>query len=74
MSQDRAKSDKVKITHEFLGLMLGVRRASVTDVLKPLHERGWIESHRGEISILNRIGLESGSCECYRVIKRHHAM
>jgi Mn-dependent DtxR family transcriptional regulator len=48
--------------------MLGVRRASVTDVLRPLQERGWIQSNRGEITILDRKGLESGSCECYRVI------
>jgi CRP-like cAMP-binding protein len=73
MSQDRSRSDKVSITHEFLSLMLGVRRASVTEVLKPLHERGWIESHRGEISIVDRAALEAGSCECYQVIKRHQS-
>jgi CRP-like cAMP-binding protein len=68
MSQDRAESDKVPLTHEFLGLMLGARRASVTDVLRPLQDRGWIQSKRGEITILDRKGLESGSCECYRII------
>jgi CRP-like cAMP-binding protein len=68
MSQDRINGDVVPLTHEFLGLMLGVRRASVTEVLRPLQDRGWIQSHRGEITILNRKGLESGSCECYRVI------
>jgi CRP-like cAMP-binding protein len=68
MSQDRVESNKIGITHEFLGLMLGVRRASVTDVLRPLQERGWIQSNRGEITILDRKALESGSCECYRVI------
>ena len=68
MSNDRSQSDKVSLTHEFLGLMLGVRRASVSDVLGPLQDRGWIRSNRGEITILDRKGLESGSCECYRVI------
>jgi CRP-like cAMP-binding protein len=68
MSQDRINGDDVPLTHEFLALMLGVRRASVTDVLKPLHDRGWIESTRGKILIVDREGLESGSCECYRVI------
>ncbi len=68
MSQDRINGDDVPLTHEFLGLMLGVRRASVTDVLHPLQERGWIRSNRGTISILDRKGLESGSCECYAVI------
>jgi CRP-like cAMP-binding protein len=69
MSQDRSESSEVHLTHEFLGLMLGVRRASVTDVLRPLQERGWIQSQRGEIKILDRAGLESGSCECYRIIR-----
>jgi CRP-like cAMP-binding protein len=72
MSQDRAESDVVPLTHEFLGLMLGVRRASVTEVLRPLQERGWIQSKRGEIAILDRKGLETGSCECYRIITNHY--
>ena len=68
MSQDRMDSDTIALTHEFLGLMLGVRRASVSEVLRPLQDRGWIESKRGEITILDRKGLESGTCECYRII------
>jgi CRP-like cAMP-binding protein len=68
MSQDRVNSGKLELTHEFLGLMLGVRRASVTDVLRPVQDRGWIESKRGQINILDRAGLESGTCECYRII------
>jgi CRP-like cAMP-binding protein len=72
MSLDRAESDTVPLTHEFLGLMLGVRRASVSEVLRPLQVRGWLESNRGEITINDRKGLESGSCECYRIISDHH--
>jgi CRP-like cAMP-binding protein len=68
MSRDRVDSDVVGLTHEFLGLMLGVRRASVTEVLRPLQDRGLIRSKRGEITILDRAGLEAGSCECYRII------
>jgi CRP-like cAMP-binding protein len=68
MSQDRVNADTFPLTHEFLAIMLGVRRASVTEVLGPLQERGWIQSNRGEITVLDRPGLESGSCECYRVI------
>jgi CRP-like cAMP-binding protein len=74
MSQDRVDSSKINLTHEFLGLMLGVRRASVTDVLRPLQDRGWVESNRGEISILDREALESGSCECYRIIKEQQQL
>jgi CRP-like cAMP-binding protein len=73
MSLDKVDSDTVPLTHEFLGLMLGVRRASVSDVLKPLQVRGWIRSQRGQIAILNRKGLESGSCECYGLIQKQYA-
>jgi CRP-like cAMP-binding protein len=69
MSQDRVQADTFALTHEFLALMLGVRRASVSDVLKPLQERGWIQTNRGEITVVDREGLESGSCECYRLIR-----
>src|SRR4051812_27371557 len=41
MSRDRVNSDVFDLTHEFIGLMLGVRRASVTEVLRPLQDRGW---------------------------------
>jgi CRP-like cAMP-binding protein len=68
MSQDRINGDSVPLTHEFLALMLGVRRASVSDVLRPLQDRGWITSKQGEITILDRKALERGSCECYRRI------
>lgn len=68
VARDRSDSDELPLTHEFLAVMLGVRRASVTDVLRPLQEAGLVSSHRGIISILNREGLENASCECYRVI------
>jgi CRP-like cAMP-binding protein len=68
MCRDRMESDTIALTHEFLGLMLGVRRASVSEVLRPLQDRGWIESKRGEITILDPKAVESGSCECYRII------
>jgi CRP-like cAMP-binding protein len=67
MSQDRINGAAVPLTHEFLSLMLGVRRASVSEVLQPLQSRGWIQSNRGTITIIDRKGLESG-CECYGII------
>jgi CRP-like cAMP-binding protein len=73
MSQDRADSATVPLTHEFLGLMLGVRRASVSEVLHPLQASGWIHSQRGEITILNRKALETGSCECYGLVAQQYA-
>jgi CRP-like cAMP-binding protein len=66
LTHDRVDGDMVALTHEFLSMMLGVRRASVTEVLRELQERGLIESSRGQIKILDRPGLEEAACECYR--------
>lgn len=66
LAADRSNSEELTVTHEFLALMLGVRRASVTDVLRPLQESGLVSSTRGRITILDRAGLEAGSCECYQ--------
>jgi CRP-like cAMP-binding protein len=66
---DRMESNVVPLTHEFLSIMLGVRRASVTEVLRPLHEQGLVNNSRGAITILDRSGLEKLSCECYRKVK-----
>ncbi len=66
MTQDRIESNVLPLTHEFLSIMLGVRRASITDVLHPLQEQGLIQNGRGKVKVLNRKGLEAISCECYR--------
>jgi CRP-like cAMP-binding protein len=66
MTHDRVHADELPLTHEFLGVMLGVRRASVTEVLQPLQESGLIRSRRGVITVLDRARLEAESCECYR--------
>jgi hypothetical protein len=50
--------------------MLGVRRAGVTEALGLLGRTALIDSSGGEITILNRIGLESASCECYAALRR----
>ena len=69
MTRDRIESDSMPITHEFLGIMLGVRRSSVTDVLRPLHEQGLIVNDRGTITIRDRQAIEELSCECYQTVK-----
>jgi CRP-like cAMP-binding protein len=69
MSHDRVGVDEFAITHEFLGQMLGSRRATVTLSAGILQAAGLIRYQRGIVTIVDRAGLESASCECYRVIK-----
>lgn len=66
MSQDRAKSDKLYLTQEFLSAMLGVRRVGVSNAASSLHEHKLITYSRGEITILDREGLIGASCPCYQ--------
>lgn len=65
---DRSNATDVAITHEALAQMLGVRRASVTDVLRPLQTEGLIRHRRGLVSILDRKRLQHAACECHQVI------
>ena len=66
LTHDRVDGDIVTLTHEFLSMMLGVRRASVSVVLSQLQEQGLIKSAAGKITVLDRSGLEEAACECYR--------
>jgi CRP-like cAMP-binding protein len=67
-THDLVGADEFVLTQDFLSRMLGVRRASVTVAAGMLQQAGLIRYHRGRITILDREGLESASCECYRVI------
>jgi CRP-like cAMP-binding protein len=58
MADDRHSGDGLTLTHEFLSLMLGVRRAGVTEALQSLSSRQLIKAGRGQIVVLNRKGLE----------------
>ena len=70
MTHDRVQSDQFLLTQEFLGMMLGVRRTSVTEVARELRHRKLIEYSRGRVTILSRTGLERQACECYAVSKK----
>lgn len=67
MTHDQSASDTFPITQEFLAQMLGVSRPSVTISANSLQSAGLISYNRGEMTIVNRAGLEKASCECYGV-------
>jgi CRP-like cAMP-binding protein len=63
---DRVDSDRFPLTHEFLAAMLGVRRASVSEAARGLRQAGLIRYGGGQLTVLDRAGLESAACPCHR--------
>jgi CRP-like cAMP-binding protein len=71
MARFHMRSDTLHLTHEFLAIMLGSQRSSLSLIAGKLQERGIISYHRGEMVIKDADALASLSCECYEsVIKR----
>lgn len=73
LAHDRVSSNRLLLTHEFLSIMLGVRRASISEILQRLQKLGLIRNGRGTIDIVDRPGLESAACECYGAVKQEFA-
>lgn len=69
MMSQRAGSDEFPLTHEFLASMLGVRRASVTEAARRLRRAGLIRYDRGQLTVLDRVGLEASACGCHRLVQ-----
>jgi CRP-like cAMP-binding protein len=69
MSRDRANTDTMTMTQEFLADMLGTRRTTVTLVAGSLQRQGLIEYKRGKVTIKSRKALEKVACDCYRVTR-----
>jgi CRP-like cAMP-binding protein len=70
-THDRVQADQFQLKQEFLAIMLGVRRPTVTLVMGTLQKAGMISARYGRIQIVNRKGLEASSCECYEAIAGH---
>jgi CRP-like cAMP-binding protein len=64
--EDRVGDKVLPLTHEFLGMMLGVQRTRVTTAAQGLQRQGLIKYCRGLITVLDRAGMERSACECYR--------
>lgn len=69
LTHDRASTDTFALTHEYLSLMLGARRATVSAIAHNLKEAGIISYTRGKLRVSDRAKLETCSCDCYRLIK-----
>lgn len=71
--RDRLHTNDLEITHEFLALMLGTRRPSITAVAGALQKRGILRYHRSSITILDECRLRASACECYEAIRKSYA-
>jgi CRP-like cAMP-binding protein len=67
MASDRARSNTIPMTHNFLSSMLGIRRTGVTAIAGVFQQSGLIEYRRGLVRLIDRRGLEAAACECYRI-------
>jgi CRP-like cAMP-binding protein len=71
-SLDRLQGNHLVTTQELIANMLGVRREGVTECARKLQKVGLIRYARGHITVLDRVGLEHRTCECYGVVKKEY--
>ena len=71
MTHDRVDQKDFRLSHEFLAVMLGVRRQSVSVVAGELQGAGLISYRHGVVKVLDRLALEAAACECYETIQHH---
>lgn len=72
LSLDRLQGTELVMTQELIANMLGVRREGVTESALNLQRSGLIRYSRGRINVLDRVGLEARTCECYAVVKKEY--
>ena len=73
MAHDRADGDELPLTQDFLAMMLGVHRPSITLAAGLLQREGLIRTSNGRISVLDRHAIEHRSCECYAAVQARYA-
>jgi len=69
LTLDRLPTNELIMTQELIAGMLGVRREGITEAAGNLQRAGFISYRRGHITVIDRLGLETRSCECYGVVK-----
>ncbi|HEF5871072.1 TPA: Crp/Fnr family transcriptional regulator [Burkholderia cenocepacia] len=69
VAYERSRSIEIPVTHGMLGQLLGVRRETVSDTTRQLHELGLIHQHRGAIVLTDLANLERQGCDCHRIIR-----
>jgi CRP-like cAMP-binding protein len=69
---DRVSRNRFAVTHEFLSMLLGTTRPTVSLIIQTFEKAGIVGVQRGHITVLNRHHLEDVSCECYQIIKQHY--
>jgi CRP-like cAMP-binding protein len=74
MTEDRVGNAEFALTHEFLAIMLGVRRASVSEAADALQTMGAITYRRGSVTVIDRDLLNASACECYEACKIAYAV
>lgn len=72
LSLDRSQGSELTMTQELISNMLGVRREGVTESALKLQKAGLIQYARGRITVIDRLGIENLSCECYAVVKKEY--
>jgi CRP-like cAMP-binding protein len=70
MAHDRASNDELPLTQDFMAMMLGVHRPSITVTAGILQRAGLIRYSSGRVTVLDRTSLEEASCECYQAVRK----
>jgi CRP-like cAMP-binding protein len=73
-TRDRAESDTIMVTHEFLAQMLGVRRTTVTETSNKIQAAGAISCSRGVIKIIDLEAVKAAACQCYETLREQTSL